>query len=431
MTVATPAGTSATGIADPCIQERGSGRRLDEAETLNRLARIVLAVVPALTIALTAVGSATGGLARLFRDEAGAARASIALIFLSFALAALASRAGRRPQAAGSATPHRLRLRATMLLVSIAVFVFGAAWAFEAQITVMGTGEAPMVTGALTPNASGATLKARVQASGVKWDKRIVVFAFESANDEGSVSGRGPALYYSKSGPDANGRVDMDVVVNVPNSNVPGYPYIAVTAVLGEDQRDCNGVVVEHPHEPQRATETACLTLQRPGVAAVRSGSAAPSGSATPSGSASPSGSTAPRSGSAPPSATSSPPAGALSAPHSVFVPGAQAWSDTSSDLARGQRFIVTATGSVQYLSDHSTGPQGETDTNSPLCVLGGGTRHAGLIGLIAGTGEPFYVGPHYEGVAGQAGELYLGINDTTIDDNSGGFTATIQVQQV
>jgi hypothetical protein len=425
VTVTTPAGTSATGTADHFIQERGSGRRLDEAETLNRLARIVLAVVPALTIALTAVGSATGGLARLFRDEAGAARASIALIFLSFALAALASRAGRRPQAAGSVTPHRLRLRATMLLVSIAVFVFGAAWAFEAQITVMGTGEAPMVTGALTPNALGATLKARIQASGVKWDKRIVVFAFESANDEGSVSGRGPALYYSKSGPDANGRVDMDVIVNVPNSNVADYPYIAVTAVLGEDQRDCDGVVVEHPHEPQRATETACLTLQRPGVAAVRSGSAAPSGSASPSGS------TAPRSGSAPPSATSSPPAGALSAPHSVFVPGAQAWSDTSSDLAPGQRFIVTATGSVRYSSDHSTGPQGETDTNSLLCVLGGGTHHAGLIGLIAGTGEPFYVGPHYEGVAGQAGELYLGINDTTIDDNSGGFTATIQVQQV
>jgi hypothetical protein len=425
VTVTTPAGTSATGTPDHFIQERGSGRRLDEAETLNRLARIVLAVVPALTIALTAVGSATGGLARLFRDEAGAARASIALIFLSFALAALASRAGRRPQAAGSVTPHRLRLRATMLLVSIAVFVFGAAWAFEAQITVMGTGEAPMVTGALTPNALGATLKARIQASGVKWDKRIVVFAFESANDEGSVSGRGPALYYSKSGPDANGRVDMDVIVNVPNSNVADYPYIAVTAVLGEDQRDCDGVVVEHPHEPQRATETACLTLQRPGVAAVRSGSAAPSGSASPSGS------TAPRSGSAPPSATSSPPAGALSAPHSVFVPGAQAWSDTSSDLAPGQRFIVTATGSVRYSSDHSTGPQGETDTNSLLCVLGGGTHHAGLIGLIAGTGEPFYVGPHYEGVAGQAGELYLGINDTTIDDNSGGFTATIQVQQV
>jgi hypothetical protein len=78
----------------------------------------------------------------LFRDEAAAARASIALIFLSFALAGLASRAGKRPQAAGSVTHHRLRLRATMLLVSIAVFVFGAAWAFEAQITVMGTGGA-------------------------------------------------------------------------------------------------------------------------------------------------------------------------------------------------------------------------------------------------------------------------------------------------
>src|SRR3954468_10963742 len=41
----------------------------DEAETLTRLAKILLAVVPALTVALAAVGSATGGLARMFRDR--------------------------------------------------------------------------------------------------------------------------------------------------------------------------------------------------------------------------------------------------------------------------------------------------------------------------------------------------------------------------
>src|SRR3954454_22166823 len=86
----------------------------DEAETLNRLAKILLAVVPALTVALAAVGSATGGLARMFRDQTGAARASIALIFLAFALAGLA----RLP-----ATALGQRRRALILLASGLVLV--------------------------------------------------------------------------------------------------------------------------------------------------------------------------------------------------------------------------------------------------------------------------------------------------------------------
>ena len=61
-----------------------------DADALNQLSKILLAVVPALTVALAAVGGATGGLARMFRDQTGAAQASIALIFLAFALAGLA-----------------------------------------------------------------------------------------------------------------------------------------------------------------------------------------------------------------------------------------------------------------------------------------------------------------------------------------------------
>src|SRR5450759_1418937 len=88
--------------------ESSAGGGLEQADTLNRLSKIVLAIVPALTVALAAVGSATGGLARLFRDQTGVARASIALVFLSFALAALAPRvpvAGRTTPAAAAVRP--------------------------------------------------------------------------------------------------------------------------------------------------------------------------------------------------------------------------------------------------------------------------------------------------------------------------------------
>src|SRR5450759_4595523 len=84
--------------------ESSAGGGLEQADTLNRLSKIVLAIVPALTVALAAVGSATGGLARLFRDQTGAARASIALVFLSFALPRW--RRARRPLPASCGPPR-------------------------------------------------------------------------------------------------------------------------------------------------------------------------------------------------------------------------------------------------------------------------------------------------------------------------------------
>src|SRR4051812_6824868 len=244
----------------------------DEAETLNRLAKILLAVVPALTVALAAVGSATGGLARMFRDQTGAARASIALIFLSFALAALARRPVTTP---GGHMGKRARLRAGMLLVSALALVVGIAWAFDAQITVMGRGQAPAVTGSVTPTPSGDSLDAHVVATGVRSSNRIVVLAFESSDEHGDPRSTKVPLYYSKTGPDADGTVDVHVVAQVPASDLQAFPYVFVTAVLGEDQRDCDGALIagEGPAAPE---ETACLTLQRPGVPTPSSAFASP-----------------------------------------------------------------------------------------------------------------------------------------------------------
>ena len=230
--------------------ESGPGEQQDHAETLNHLAKIVLAVVSALTVALTAVGSATGGLARLFRDQTGAARGSVALIFLSFALAALATRTANTTRVLRST----LSVRAGLLVLSTALFVLGAAWAFDAQITVMGHGQAPVVTGLVKPNPSGATLDAHVAAAGVRSSDRIVVFAFESSDEHGDRNSQKIPLYYSKSGPDSDGRVDLSVRADVPSSHASQYPYMFITAVLGEDQRDCDGELIEGagPARPMR-----------------------------------------------------------------------------------------------------------------------------------------------------------------------------------
>lgn len=115
----------------------------------------------------------------MFRDQTGAARASIALIFLAFALAALARRPVTAP--ATATRSRQMRLRAGMLLLSGLALVVGIAWAFDAHVTVMGRGQAPAVTGSVSPTPSGGSLDAHVLATGVKSSNRIVVLAFASS----------------------------------------------------------------------------------------------------------------------------------------------------------------------------------------------------------------------------------------------------------
>jgi hypothetical protein len=262
--VAGDVAAAAAGPESAPASETPPGSPLEHAETLNGLAKIVLAVVPALTVALAAVGGATGGLARLFRDQTGAARAAVALIFLSFVLAALATRTAAATSSGARATSsgRRIGVKAALLLVSTALFVAGVGWAFDRQISVMGRGQAPLVTGLVKPGPAGESLDAHVLATGVKSSRRVVVFAFQSSDEHGDRNSRKLPLYYSKSGPDADGRVDIAVLADVRDADATQYPYVFVTAVLGEEQRDCEGVLLEGTGPP-RPTETACMTLRK------------------------------------------------------------------------------------------------------------------------------------------------------------------------
>ncbi len=57
------------------------------------------------------------------------------------------------------------------------------------------------------------------------------------------------------------------------------------------------------------------------------------------------------------------------------------------------------------------------------------GVSHASLIGKI-GDGNPFFVGNKFTQPIGQSGYLYLGINDTRLNDNSGSLLVRVNISR-
>lgn len=55
------------------------------------------------------------------------------------------------------------------------------------------------------------------------------------------------------------------------------------------------------------------------------------------------------------------------------------------------------------------------------------GVSHASLIGKV-GDDNPFFVGNEFSQPMGQSGYLYLGINDTRLNDNSGSILVSINI---
>jgi hypothetical protein len=108
-----------------------------------------------------------------------------------------------------------------------------------------------------------------------------------------------------------------------------------------------------------------------------------------------------------------------------IQVDGKRDWTDTGFAVRRGQRIGFSATGQVAFRGNEQVGPEGspsEARNGVPVQSVGVG----GLIGRI-GTGAPFAIGSNNQLISMPAnGRLYLGINDSSTGDNSGGFTVTI-----
>ena len=112
-----------------------------------------------------------------------------------------------------------------------------------------------------------------------------------------------------------------------------------------------------------------------------------------------------------------------------VRVQADQAWTDTHVDLAAGDRLKIDAQGGTW-----SPWPGGHYDAlgfgGDPRCDCNRlmGVSHAALIARV-GDGKPFFVGDHWEQFVGDGGTLFLGINDTRLDDNSGSLEVRIETQ--
>jgi len=111
-----------------------------------------------------------------------------------------------------------------------------------------------------------------------------------------------------------------------------------------------------------------------------------------------------------------------------VDVEAAQDWTDTGIDIGPGDLL------SIHYISGKwSPWPGGSYDAigsgGDPRCRCNvmDGVSHAALIGKI-GDNPPFLVGEEYRHVVGEAGKLYLGINDVDVYDNSGYLEVEVQV---
>jgi hypothetical protein len=110
-----------------------------------------------------------------------------------------------------------------------------------------------------------------------------------------------------------------------------------------------------------------------------------------------------------------------------VRVDADRAWTDTHVDLASGDRLEIDALGGTW-----SPWPGGHYDAlgfgGDPRCDCNRlmGVSHAALIARV-GDGDPFFVGDHWEQLVGEGGTLFLGINDTRLDDNSGSLEVRIE----
>jgi hypothetical protein len=117
-----------------------------------------------------------------------------------------------------------------------------------------------------------------------------------------------------------------------------------------------------------------------------------------------------------------------------VTVSGRNNWTDTGIHLTKGQPVTITARGQVDHDGPSPSPPVGPDGDPRPALRRFSIVRnapHAALIGKIIGSteGHPFQVGSYYHTDSiDQSGLLLLGVNDHGLTNNTGEFTARIDV---
>jgi small nuclear ribonucleoprotein (snRNP)-like protein len=110
-----------------------------------------------------------------------------------------------------------------------------------------------------------------------------------------------------------------------------------------------------------------------------------------------------------------------------VRVPANQQWVPTGFNVRRGETIRFNASGEVMWspdAADRATprgAPTGRKSDRPPVAAAPGGA----LIGRV-GNGRPFLIGSQGSVRMPENGQLFLGINDDIVNDNTGDFDVSI-----
>lgn len=112
-----------------------------------------------------------------------------------------------------------------------------------------------------------------------------------------------------------------------------------------------------------------------------------------------------------------------------IVVPGNQQWTPTGMIVRKGETISLNTTGQIQLSQDANdvAAPAGSTiQRRAPSSPLPGQLAGA-LIGRIGPNGRPFGIGNQTSIVMPESGELFLGVNDDHVGDNTGEFRVVMQ----
>jgi hypothetical protein len=122
---------------------------------------------------------------------------------------------------------------------------------------------------------------------------------------------------------------------------------------------------------------------------------------------------------------SASPATGGGTTPSGITVSAQQGWTPTGLVVNRGETLTVNASGEIRFREGgpaNSPAGSSEMGEGNPMPSVPTGA----LIGRI-GNGRPFLIGSQTRIQAPAAGQLFLGVNDTHLGDNSGAFQVQVQ----
>jgi len=104
-------------------------------------------------------------------------------------------------------------------------------------------------------------------------------------------------------------------------------------------------------------------------------------------------------------------------------------WTSTGFVVRRGQHLRVSATGRVMLGNGRFATPAGISTLPDPNRLMPNEPTGA-LIAVIGDNNNDFiFIGARREFVATQDGYLFLGVNENNLDDNTGAYDATVEVE--